>query len=113
MDDGLWEAGNIHYLHQTLFVLILVVMDDGLWDGFVSLGTNIYMTSYPCCNGWWSHRDGSKIVGANIYADVLILVVMDDGLWEHNSKMAIVEYGLSLVVMDDGLSDLSSESKRL
>ncbi len=83
-------------------VLILVLMDDGLWLA-ASRSWSITTCLNPCFNGWWSltntkHYEHQPIIF------VLILVLMDDGLWPllhlllQQSKSVLI-----LVLMDDGL----------
>ena len=53
MEDGLWQEAQVEDVTSS-WVLILVVMEDGLWLSWVLI----------------------------IETSVLILVVMEDGLWQ-------------------------------
>ena len=113
---------------NQLQVLILVVMEDGLWRKSVSynsrnqwslnpccngrwsltslcgLMTRLSLCLNPCCNGRWSLTLEREALKKTMLA-VLILVVMEDGLW--HMMVAYIYYEfiavLILVVMEDGL----------
>ena len=86
-----FEGDIVAYKSEHPEVLILVVVDDGLWDTGIAVcrrrrseGLN------PCCCGWWSLRSAvCRWGGGQI---VLILVVVDDGLWDL-SKVRWGNYG--------------------
>ena len=123
MEDGLWHWQELY--PPLRVVLILVVMEDGLWPNWVPC---LFLRSLnPCCNGRWSltltlremktrnvlilvvMEDGlwrAKETTSFTFADVLILVVMEDGLWHREwlwNKLLRSPRVLILVVMEDGL----------
>ena len=63
------------------YVLILVVVDDGLWDFQTASWAQEHLCLNPCCCGWWSLRSNRSLSLSQHSGRVLILVVVDDGLW--------------------------------
>ena len=61
------------------WVLILVVVEDGLVPGINSQLDNKDRRLNPCCSGRWSRTDATN-QSTNIRLMVLILVVVEDGL---------------------------------
>ena len=77
MEDGLVLTIE-RFEDSDTFVLILVVMEDGLVLSEILLIKSVKRCLNPCCNGRWSrtqHDDWSSRADS-----VLILVVMEDGL---------------------------------
>ena len=107
--NGRWSLTSIWIKtpSHSILVLILVVMEDGLWrvrvprkkvvlclnpccNGrwsltHVSNEGNAFACLNPCCNGRWSLTKTPTQVKTAI---VLILVVMEDGLWHSNYERA-------------------------
>jgi len=85
MEYGLWLI--FHFVFLLVFrVLILVVMEYGLWQVcFVCSWFAMLICLNPCCNGIWSltWNADNDTVHARL---VLILVVMEYGLWLWNVK---------------------------
>ena len=78
MDDGLWPEVNDAIQYLSFMVLILVLVDDGLWQSCIYTGRARQI--------------------------VLILVLVDDGLWPwFNPPIEEDIYVLILVLVDDGL----------
>ena len=102
MEDGLWLLNVLSY-SRIMNVLILVVMEDGLWRVSVVCIWTCPWRVNPCCNGRWS-LTCFIWSGWGLIPQVLILVVMEDGLWRY----VLCRKGegtrvLILVVMEDGL----------
>ncbi len=79
----------VHMLNvKTVMVLILIVLEDGLWDTTLRLRTKEkYQGLNPYCVGRWSLRIKVTVKAVNVI-DVLILIVLEDGLWV-DSKLEI------------------------
>ena len=67
-------------------VLILVLMEYGLWRIDALLCGCIYLCLNPCSNGIWSLTGGGAFSDAT--GGVLILVLMEYGLWRRDSACA-------------------------
>ncbi len=97
------------YLGNAFSVLILVLMEDGLWLFVTKKGAKAFDSLNPCFNGRWSltlmkmllmivtiislnpcfNGRWSLTMKANLFAScvqVLILVLMEDGLWQRGTK---------------------------
>ena len=59
MEDGLWQQRKAMSAQQL--VLILVVMEDGLWLLRSALTAEKPYRLNPCCNGRWSQTAMVKI----------------------------------------------------
>ena len=79
MEDGLVQNYVSNFSRKEWRVLILVVMEDGLVLPIMIFIQMIKKSLNPCCNGRWS-RTKHQIDVWNSGATVLILVVMEDGL---------------------------------
>ena len=77
MEDGLVQKILSNYM-TTHYVLILVVMEDGLVLPSFFIINNSLICLNPCCDGRWSRT--KQDVAEAIVEGVLILVVMEDGL---------------------------------
>ena len=89
------------FICLTIKVLILVVMEYGLWRNTGRLFKTTLRGLNPCCNGIWSLT--SMELGAGRKAHVLILVLMEDGLWLPIQSRRASTHVLILVLMEDGL----------
>ncbi len=79
MEDALWQT-VFKIMARRMLVLILVVMEDALWlYGRVSR-QRCWISLNPCCNGRCSLTLGWNDQGET-WIFVLILVVMEDALW--------------------------------
>ena len=78
MEDGLVPANKSINKIGELYVLILVVVEDGLvlYRCSIKQGKNYCLN--PCCSGRWSRT--VEYHNNSDYKDVLILVVVEDGL---------------------------------
>ena len=61
MEDGLVQ-GVRHVQHQVQFVLILVVVDNGLVHIINKLKQRNHGSLNPCCSGQWSRTRPYKIL---------------------------------------------------
>ena len=105
MEDGLWPW--LGWFHQcSSSVLILIWMEDGLWQDenknycIHKEGLN------PCFNGRWSLIRIWKKSDMTVPHEVLILVLMEDGLWYWRNSCQVnscLTWVLILVLMEDGL----------
>ena len=78
MEDGL-VLSNVNGTPEVSFVLILVVVEDGLVPDFSRSQWRHPSRLNPCCSGRWS-RTILKIKIMATLTVVLILVVVEDGL---------------------------------
>ena len=77
--NGRWSLTRLSHVARFCFVLILVVMEDGLWLVELLKLYHYEECLNPCCNGRWSL---TLLIYLSLYStSVLILVVMEDGLW--------------------------------
>ena len=101
MEYGLWRLwrNNQPLRHR---VLILVLMEYGLWQWCSFPTRRLLMGLNPCSNGIWSLTSYKN--GGIMGREVLILVLMEYGLWPHGSeKMKNPNRVLILVLMEYGL----------
>ena len=87
----------------TLLVLILVLMEYGLWrDDPQYLRDDWFCSLNPCSNGIWSLTKRPQAPQAEPW--VLILVLMEYGLWHSRACLRLQgSYVLILVLMEYGL----------
>ena len=78
MEDGLVRPSSWCY-NNIYSVLILVVMEDGLVQPEKLKDAVKEVCLNPCCNGRWS-RTVLEMLWQLLTLSVLILVVMEDGL---------------------------------
>ena len=79
LEDGLWAAARVVVASIGMGVLILIVLEDGLWG---PLHLRLVL----------------------MQKRVLILIVLEDGLWALGAKEAKTYYNvLILIVLEDGL----------
>ena len=80
VDDGLVQSKMYVHLQTLRVVLILVVVDDGLvpFTDDTSVSATEQPSLNPCCSGRWSRT--MRGIAASKAVVVLILVVVDDGL---------------------------------
>ena len=79
MEDGLWRSvAAVKAANPG--VLILVLMEDGLWHLSPRMRTRIQASLNPCFNGRWSLTE-AQMAPMRPPCWVLILVLMEDGLW--------------------------------
>ena len=108
LEDALWDSSR--KLWQTCqTVLILIILEDALWD-FVYGKIQFHPA---CLNPYYTGRcslseeDGKKITETR---EVLILIILEDALWaeEVNSsaKQCLV---LILIILEDALWDVLVE----
>ena len=102
MEYGLWP-----WFQQTdvklLSVLILVVMEYGLWQNSTLVVFVVHTLSLnPCCNGIWSLTTIAEKATV-LKPGVLILVVMEYDSWQFLPKWKLSFFVLILVVMEYGL----------
>ena len=102
MEYGLWRQSRVLALTLRL-VLILVLMEYGLWPAQGLLHTSAPTRLNPCSNGIWSLTVVTVIVTLK-YFWVLILVLMEYGLWRLDEHCtSVVKPVLILVLMEYGL----------
>ena len=104
--NGRWSLTSLHLVDPLLprWVLILVLMEDGLWRLAKQASLNVLGRLNPCFNGRWSLTcawDSPRIWRLA----VLILVLMEDGLWLQvvSLRKTLQKLVLILVLMEDGL----------
>ena len=88
MDDGLLQALVENTEFAVSFVLILVVVDDGLVQARLKSLSFTQMCLNPCCSGRWS-RTTQTFDETRISQFVLILVVVDDGLVHYHKGVVV------------------------
>ena len=69
-------------------VLILVLVEDGLWQAIEALKNAPAASLNPCFSGRWSLTFVTPWGMKKLYI-VLILVLVEDGLWQHPIKIAV------------------------
>ena len=81
--NGIWSLTAWHesYYHDPAWVLILVLMEYGLWRKRTGAVAPRQHCLNPCSNGIWSLT--AAVVQRSVSVDVLILVLMEYGLWLH------------------------------
>ncbi len=110
MEYGLWHMRMRFFLNAGPSVLILVVMEYGLWP------TTIHHTLRPlclnpCCNGIWS-LTGTQIWIFEIEDSVLILVVMEYGLWQFARLSSLQCWVISLNPCCNGIWSLTEHHSK-
>ena len=102
MEYGLWQSKLSGESNESS-VLILVLMEYGLWPNCQTTLTAGRRCLNPCSNGIWSLTPGKKRLEAQFHF-VLILVLMEYGLWRIMIWIShIVQEVLILVLMEYGL----------
>ena len=102
--SGRWSLTHRLAMRRKEIVLILVLVEDGLWRPWGQPWLRRWISRLnPCFSGRWS----LTFLGSNRKSwkpEVLILVLMEDGLWRiipivmNTSVMVLI-----LVLMEDGL----------
>ena len=74
------------------FILILVLVEDGLWQQVRITITPATGGLNPCFNGRWSLTHGKALAEAFNEVSVLILVLMEDGLWQQFLQLIVYQH---------------------